>query len=158
MPTEIERRFLVDPTVVQDRAERSERVEQGYVAIDPEGAQVRVRKLGDDTFLTVKRGSGESRFEAELEIPESTFDSLWPLTESRRVEKRRYFGSLGGGLCFEADVFGGALAGLNIVEVEFDSRERGDDFRPPDWFGAEVTEDGRFSNASLAVDGKPETG
>jgi adenylate cyclase len=159
MPAEIERRYLVDDaTTAEDRAERSEVIRQGYVAIDPDGTQVRVRKLGDETLLTVKRGAGRERFEAELQIGESDFDDLWPLTEGRRIEKRRHYGDAGAGAEFEADVFAGPLAGLVVVEVEFDSAGDSERFQPPGWFGREVTEDERYSNVNLAVEGRPEEG
>jgi adenylate cyclase len=156
MPAEIERRFLVgDSATAAERADRSERVEQGYVAIDPDGTQVRVRRLGNDTLLTVKRGAGRERFEAELEIDESDFQDLWPLTEGRRIAKRRHYGDAGGGAEFEADVFDGPLRGLAMVEVEFGSVDESERFQPPDWFGREVTDDHRYSNVKLAVDGLP---
>jgi CYTH domain-containing protein len=126
------------------------------VAIDPDGIQVRVRKLGDETLLTAKRGAGRDRFEAELEIDRFDFDDLWPLTEGRRITKRRHYGDVGDGAEFEADVFKGALAGLAVVEVEFGSVDESERFQPPDWFGREVTDDERYSNMTLAVDGPPE--
>ena len=122
MPAEIERRFLIDdPESVSQHASRSEQINQGYVAIDPAGVQVRVRKLGEETLLTAKQGAGRERFEAELEIGRSDFDDLWALTEGRRIAKRRHYGDAAEGAEFEADVFEGALAGLAVVEVEFDS-------------------------------------
>ena len=51
--------------------------------------------------------------------------------------------------------FGGGLDGLIIAEVEFDSPESLTGFTPPGWFGTEVTDDGRYSNASLALHGRP---
>ncbi len=157
MPREIERRFLiVDPESASRHGRESERIEQGYVAIDPDGTQVRVRRLGDERLLTLKRGSGRERFEAELEIAEADFDDLWPLTEGRRIEKCRHYGDAGGGAEFEADVFAGPLDGFSVVEVEFDSAAASERFEPPEWFGREVTDDERYSNVSLAVHGLPE--
>jgi CYTH domain-containing protein len=157
MPREIERRFLIgDPKSVSRHASSSERIEQGYVAIDSNGTHVRVRKLGEQTVLTAKQGSGRDRFEAELEIDGSDFEDLWPLTEGRRIAKRRHYGDAGDGAEFEADVFDGPLRGLVVVEVEFDSADESERFQPPDWFGREVTDDERYSNVKLAVDGRPE--
>ncbi|MFP5578860.1 MAG: hypothetical protein ACLGIZ_11590 [Acidimicrobiia bacterium] len=50
-------------------------------------------------------------------------------------------------------MFAGDLAGLVLVEVEFDSDEAMAAFVPPTWFGAEVSGDDRYSNASLATQG-----
>jgi hypothetical protein len=48
---------------------------------------VRVRRKGDETVLTVKRGHGLDRGEREVAISAEVFETLWPLTgaaESRR--------------------------------------------------------------------------
>ena len=64
----------------------------------------------------------------------------------------------GGELVAEIDVFGGALDGLVLVEVEFDDLPAAERFAPPDWFGRELTDDARWSGAALARrlgDGSP---
>jgi CYTH domain-containing protein len=61
-----------------------------------------------------------------------------------------------GGLRIEVDVYDGALTGLVLAEVEFATEQDSAAFEPPDWFGAEVTEDARYKNRALAVDGRPE--
>ncbi len=156
MSLEIERRFLVeDPSAAASRAERSERIRQGYVAIDPEGTQVRVREIGERCRLTVKRGAGEVRAEVELEIDAATFEELWELTAGRRIDKRRHFIPDDDGFVYELDVYAGALAGLASVEVEFATAEQSSGFAPPPWFGREVTGEERYSNVRLAVDGLP---
>jgi CYTH domain-containing protein len=93
--------------------------------------------------------------EEEFEIDADRFGRLWPLTEGRRLEKTRHLIPAGAGLTIELDVYSGALAGLMVAEVEFDSEEAADTFEPPDWFGPEVTDDVRFKNQRLACDGAP---
>ena len=56
----------------------------------------------------------------------------------------------------ELDVFSGAHDGLVLAEVEFESTEALEAFEPPEWFGPEVTDDGRYTNAGLALDGLPD--
>jgi adenylate cyclase len=158
MGTEIERRFLVgDVDEIRRRTpEKTKRIDQGYLAIEEEGgAQVRVRRIGDRTVLTVKRGSGESRLEEEIEIPAESFDALWPLTEGRRVFKDRYYVPARDGLTYEVDVYREPLAGLAVAEVEFSSQEQSHAFEPAEWLGPELTGDERYSNAGLAVHGLP---
>ena len=41
------------------------------------------------------------------------------------------------------------------MEVEFDTLEECDSFIPLKWFGKEVTEDRRYTNMRLAIDGLP---
>jgi CYTH domain-containing protein len=60
-----------------------------------------------------------------------------------------------GGLTIELDVYTGALDGLVLAEVEFSSEAASAAYEPPAWFGPEVTEDLRYANRALAVDGVP---
>jgi CYTH domain-containing protein/CHAD domain-containing protein len=149
---EIERKFLVDemPRAESGRTE----IEQGYLAID-EGAEVRLRRAGDELFLTAKSGHGEVREEVEVTIAPGPFEELWPLTAGRRVRKVRHYVPLGGGLRAEVDVYGDALDGLRTAEVEFGSHEEADGFAIPHWFGRELTGDPRYANQSLATAGLP---
>jgi CYTH domain-containing protein len=105
--------------------------------------------------LTVKSGSGRSRFEEEIAIDPDRFARLWPITEGRRLEKTRQLIPTETGLTIELDIYSGALAGLTVAEVEFASDDEADAFEPPEWFGAEVTDDLRFKNQKLACDGAP---
>jgi adenylate cyclase len=154
--TEIERKYLVDDSPQHlDRFPSSE-IRQGYLAIDEDGTEVRVRSRSGSATLTVKQGAGRSRAEEELEIGSDRFERLWPLTEGRRVEKRRYELPAPGGLTIELDVYGGPLAGLVVAEVEFPDAQRADGFEAPDWFGREVTDDPRYKNQALAREGAPD--
>jgi CYTH domain-containing protein len=149
---EIERKFLVELPPPEFERAPARRIDQGYLALDEtSGAEVRLRRHGDELSLTVKGAGGLARVEEAFDLDEAKFESLWPLTEGRRVEKVRH--ELPGGV--EVDVYEGALAGLVIAEVEFDSEEASAAFEPPDWFGSEVTEDQRYKNRELAVGGRP---
>jgi CYTH domain-containing protein/CHAD domain-containing protein len=149
---ERERTFLVAD--MPELPDDGTRIRQGYLALDGE-VQVRVRdREGDGRSLTVKGGRGATRAEVEIVIGVERFEELWPLSAGRRIEKTRYVIPVDGADA-ELDVFAGALAGLVLVEVELDSDEAMAAFEPPAWFGREVTDDDRYSNASLAVDGLP---
>jgi adenylate cyclase len=88
---EIERKFLVTGELPDDLDRYpSEEISQGYVAVADDGTEVRVRARGGDYTLTVKSGPTRARVEEEIEIEESRFESLGPLTAGRRIEKRRY--------------------------------------------------------------------
>jgi adenylate cyclase len=135
-------------------ADEVREIAQGYIAVT-EDTEVRVRRLGEQCFLTVKRGHGEVRREEEIEISAEQFESLWPLTEGARIEKRRHYVE-GDDLTFEVDVFGGDLEGLVVAEVEFGSEEEGSRFEPPGWLGDELTGDDRYESQSLALRGRPD--
>ncbi len=151
---ERERKFLVE--VVPDDLVRSEVTElrQGYLATGTRGS-VRVRDAGrDGCTLTVKAGSGAERTELEWSIERREFDAAWPHTEGRRIEKARHRIPVGAHVV-ELDVFSGDLDGLVMAEVEFASTEEMTAFTPPAWFGREVTDEGGYTNASLALHGFP---
>jgi adenylate cyclase len=150
---EIERKFLVDrrPPGLGD----GERIEQGYLAIGDDGVEVRVRRRGDDTVLTIKSGPGMMRTEEEFPVDARRFDSLWPLTEGRRVTKTRHLVPLDGGATVELDVYYGAHDGLLTAEIEFPSQEASEAFEPPAWLGREVTGDRRYANQALALADAP---
>ena len=155
---EIERKFLI-PTLPAD-LERfpASLVEQAYVAIDGAGTEVRIRRRGGKTTLTIKGGRGRSRAEEEIEIDAPRFTRLWQLGEGRSVEKTRYAIPADDGLTIELDVYRGGLEGLATAEVEFASEEAAERFVPPSWFGREVTEDDAYKNRRLATDGLPDGG
>jgi adenylate cyclase len=155
MSIEIERKYRLTETPDWLGDCRHEEIEQGYLAIAEDGTEVRLRRLGDQTLLTVKRGAGEKRLEEEIELDAAQFDALWPLTEQRRVSKTRHFVPHGE-LTIEVDVFKGPLAGMVLGEVEFESEDASAAFDPPAWLRTEVTGDERYANESLAVRGAPE--
>lgn len=150
---EIERKFLVTEPPHALRSAPSAAIRQGYITTDSD-AEVRLRDADGECTLTVKSGAGIAREEREVTLGRDQFDALWPATNGRRLEKRRYL-MPADGLTYEVDVYEGALASLMIAEVEFPGLEEAREFTPPDWFGAEVTEDVVYTNASLALQGLP---
>jgi CYTH domain-containing protein len=154
---EIERKFLVPQPPADLSRWPSSAIEQGYVAIGEDGTEVRLRRRdGAAAFLTFKSGGGRSRVEEELELDPERFERLWPLTEGRRIVKTRYEIPGEGDLVIEVDVYGGDLDGLVVAEVEFGSEEAADGFAAPSWMGREVTEDRRYKNQRLALEGAPD--
>ena len=153
-PFEIERKFLVARVPSLDAFEAHE-LRQGYVTAQSDSIELRVRQKDDAHFMTIKSGDGIQRAETEIAMNAAQFSAIWPLTVGRRLEKVRHIGRLPGGLTLELDIFKGRLAPLALVEVEFATLESAQAFVPPDWFGAEVTEDKRYNNKALAVHGAP---
>jgi len=151
---EIERKFLVEQLPDAIDAYPYGEIEQGYLAITDD-VEVRVRRYGDQSFLTVKSSGNESRVEEEIEIEGRRFGALWPLTEGRRIEKRRYKIPISDGLTIELDVYHGRLNGLRTAEIEFESVAAATAFVPPGWLGRDVTDDPRYKNKRLATQGLP---
>ncbi len=150
---EIERKWLVEDVPDGALAAPSERIEQGYLTIGPDGAETRVRRRGERCFLTVKAGAGMVRDEHEIELTAAQFEALWPATLAARLVKRRYVIPTGAGLTIELDVYEEALNGLIVAEVEFDDPWAATTFIAPYWFGREVTDDPAYRNQRLAVGG-----
>jgi CYTH domain-containing protein len=155
LPTdEIERKWVVAEVPDLSTARRQEML-QGYVAIFEDGSEVRVRKIGDSFWQTLKSDGGLTRRETETPITSTQFDALWPCTVGHRVEKVRYEISLPDDVTAHLDVYNGSLWGLVVVEVEFCSAVEAEKFAPPSWFGREVTWDSRYKNKNLATRGLP---
>jgi adenylate cyclase len=148
---EIERRFLVAAT--PDALPTPRRIEQAYLTTEP--IAVRVRRVDDQHILTIKGGSGLERLEIERDLDADEFQALWDVGTELRISKRRYRIDLADGAVAELDLYDGDLSGRSIVEVEFPSVEAAERFDPPGWFGTEVTNDVRYSNAELARSGWP---
>lgn len=148
MPVEIERKFLVEGDGWRSAASRRELLRQGYVA-GSELCSVRVRVGGDRAWLGLKgRLSGMTRLEYEYEIPSAEANEILDRLCSRgRIEKWRHWVPHGRHE-WEVDEFLGDNAGLVVAELELDSESEA--FERPTWLGAEVTEDSRYLNTSLA--------
>jgi len=146
---EIERKFLLRQLPDQLKRSRHSIIEQGYLATEPAGRQVRLRKKGKRASLTFKVGRGAHREEREIRLSPKQFAALWPGTAGRRLRKVRY-DIPWKNLVIEIDVYRGRHAGLVVAEVEFPDRVTCRKFKPPSWFGREVTGEKRYSNVRLA--------
>jgi adenylate cyclase len=146
---EIERKFLLKELPPGLNRFRSYPIAQGYLANEPGGRHVRLRKKGKTVSLTFKVGRGLAREEREIKLSPKQFASLWPATTGRRLRKFRYEVPWKN-LKIEIDVYRGRNHGLVVAEVEFPSRASCRKFKPPGWFGREVTGEKRYSNVRLA--------
>jgi CYTH domain-containing protein len=110
---------------------------------------------GVELARTVKEGSGLTRLEVEEPVSPEVFEQLWPLTEGRRLRKRRYRVPEGG-LTWEIDEF--LDRELVLAEVEL-SPGAPIDVDLPAWLRPhverEVTGDDAYSNFKLASVGTP---
>jgi adenylate cyclase len=155
---EVERKWLVDQAPEEVLAVGAEPIEQGYLAAEPDGTEVRLRRRAGRCYITAKSGRGLVRRELEVEISAEQFEALWPGTEGRRLHKSRRVIELSGhpgSPSVELDEYAGPLAGLWVAEVEFSDPESARTFQPPAWFETEVTERAEYRNRSLATRGRP---
>ncbi|MCR5501432.1 MAG: CYTH domain-containing protein [Lachnospiraceae bacterium] len=154
---EIERKFLIKEMPDLSKYPCKHFV-QGYLCTSP---TVRVRREGEEYFLTYKSRAGEdalSREEYNLPLTKEAFEKLLPKCDGTVISKTRYFIPLGknregSGLTAELDVFDAPFEGLVFTEVEFPTVEEARSFEAPDWFGEDVTDDRRYYNSYLSEAG-----
>jgi adenylate cyclase len=150
---EIERKWLVPAIPSWIMEYQPTHIDQGYV-LSNKNVSIRVRAekncIKTVYTMTVKSGQGMSRQEYEVEIDKDTFNELWIQTEGNRIEKARFKIPMHNGLKIEFDFFGGNNIGLLLAEVEFKDQDEAVNYIAPDWFGEDVTFDGRYTNAELS--------
>lgn len=148
-PREIERKFLLKQLPDGLTSFPHEEIEQGYLAVEAGGIQVRLRKKGPVRSLTFKRGNKSAREEREVRLSAEQFDALWPATADRRLTKIRYDVPWKDHT-IEIDIYTGRHEGVVVAEVEFPDEKSCHDFVPPDWMGEDVTGKSRYSNVVMA--------
>jgi adenylate cyclase len=147
MGIEIERKFLIAGEGWRDAVIRSHTIRQNYLMRSP-GMSVRVRTKDEKALLTVKAGMDALvRAEFEYEVPIADGEAMLALCAERAIEKVRHIVPASGGLAWEIDEFGGALAGLALAEIELPDANT--PFDRPDWLGSEVTGDPTYLNSNL---------
>jgi CHAD domain-containing protein/CYTH domain-containing protein len=148
---EIERKFLLRRLPETAEEVPGVEIEQGWLP----GTRVverwrKVRASGEPIcYRTVKSGQGLTRVELEEKTSSELFENIWPLTEGRRVVKRRRRVAADG-VTWEIDEF--LDRELVLAEVELPSRDAA--VEVPEWLRPyvvrEVTGDPEFSNRKLA--------
>lgn len=145
MAMEIERRFLVSGDGWRQAPGRV--LKQGFIAVSRERV-VRVRVDGEQGWLTVKAMvTDASRLEFEYPIPLADAEQMLAQVCPAAMEKIRRRVTVGAHV-WEVDEFFGDNAGLVLAEVEL--QDEAEPFERPAWLGAEVTANGRYTNAHLS--------
>ena len=150
---EIERKYLLSelPTLPDDSTVVE--IEQGYAPGKNVQERLRhVRSIDGTTIRhvrTVKLGKGLVRTEIEEEISPDVFARMWPITEGRRLRKRRY-ATRSGRHTWEVDEF--LDRALVLAEVELSDPNEA--IVLPEWLASvlvrDVTDEREYSNSVLA--------
>ncbi len=149
--TEIERKFLVDPSYRSSLAQYpGVLIKQGYLSSNKDQT-VRIRIKGEEAFLTVKgKTSGISRTEIETPIEVKAAETLFEAFIQEEVQKIRREITFEGKL-WEVDEFLGRHQGLWVAEIELLSEE--EFFVKPAWLSREVSHERCYFNSYLAENG-----
>ena len=124
------------------------KIEQAYLCTDP---VVRVRREDETYYMTYKGRGMLVREEYNLPLNKEAYEHLKVKADGNVIGKVRYLVPLNDtGLTAEVDVFDEPFAPLVMAEVEFESEEQAAAFVAPDWFGEEVTFDGRYHNSYMS--------
>ena len=148
---EIERKYLLHSLPESMPGADVVMIDQGYLP----GRRLieRLRRelsaTGECLTRTVKSGSGVARTELEEQTTPEVFDAMWPLTQGRRVTKRRHR-VVDGPLTWEIDEF----TDRDLVLAEVELRDAVQQPELPDWLVSsvvrEVTGEPEYVNANLA--------
>lgn len=147
---EIERKFILKefPSGISCKGEK---IEQAYILAGER--EVRIRNVDNLRFyLTEKMGNGLIRQEYEKEILKDDCQRLLKLSKGRVIHKTRYHYPIKENLIAEIDCYEGKQAGLKTVEVEFSNINDAENFKPPVWFGEEITDNKKYKNIYLAIE------
>lgn len=143
---EIERKYLIEHLPGDIQSYPCRIIEQGYLCTEP---VVRIRRDNEEYVLTYKGTGLMVREEYNLPLTQEAYEHLKTKIDGSLIDKKRYMIPLDEKLTIELDVFAGKLAPLLLAEVEFRSEEEANTFVPPEWFGKDVTFDGRYHNSRL---------
>mgnify|MGYP002621679003 FL=1 len=144
---EIERKYLIDQIPFDLSEYPSRKIEQGYLCTEP---VVRIRRDGEDYYLTYKSKGLMVREEYNLPLTPDAYEHLKPKADGRIITKERFLIPLDDTLTIELDRFEGDLAPLLLAEVEFQDEDSANAFVPPDWFGEDVTFSSKYHNSTLS--------
>lgn len=143
---EIERKFLVKKIPFSLEQFEMIEIEQMYLSTEP---VVRIRKKGEQYYLTCKSRGMMERQEAEFSISQAVYEELKLQKQGNVITKKRYMIPYQT-YRIELDQFEGDFCGLILAEVEFASKEEAEGFVMPDWFLKDVTFEKEYHNSNLS--------
>ncbi len=148
---ELERTFLAKelPKGLKDCGHRE--IIDLYIPAGAEHPVLRIRKNCEKMEMTkkmpVKGNDSSEQLEQTIILSKEEFNALSAL-EAKRTAKDRYYFDYNGRTA-EIDVFKEALAGLVLVDFEFEKIEEKNSFQTPDFCLADVTQEKAFAGGML---------
>ena len=147
MALEIERRFLIKNDNWKQFINKKIYIEQGYLSKSLEDWIIRVRLIGKNSKITLKKHiKGFTNFEFEYSIPRSDAEIVMS-NLSNTIKKDRFFLEIGKKFWI-IDCFKEKNYPLEIAEIELSNEE--EDLFLPSFISNEITGLTHYSNFSLA--------
>jgi hypothetical protein len=149
---ERERTFLAKELPQEIKATEPTRIVDIYIPDTPAHSHLRLRQNGKTYEITKKTsvaaGDASEHIEQTIPLTEEEFAAL-SRCSAKRVAKDRYRVVIDGILA-EIDVFIEDLAGLVLIDFEFDTEDEKDNFIPPSIVLADVTQENFIAGGLLA--------
>jgi len=147
MTLEIERRFLIKNDNWKKFINKKIYIEQGYLSKSSDGWIIRVRLIGKNSKITLKKHiKGFTNFEFEYSIPRSDAETIMSDISST-IKKERFFLDVEK-KSWIVDCFKENNYPLEIAEIELSKEE--EDLSLPSFISKEITGITHYSNFSLA--------
>lgn len=159
---EIERKWLFNENKIpKEKSPTITLYKQSYLSVEPE-VRIRAKKVlanrdypehdniccKPETYMLCIKGNGDiSRIEVQKKLTEKEFKELMQvgnLTDERFVHKSHYTIPVGRYLLTVGVVDKGTQHEFWYGEIEFEDEESAKNFKAPDWFGEEVTNDSSY--------------
>jgi hypothetical protein len=149
---ERERTFLAKELPQEIKTTKPTRIVDIYIPDTPAHSRLRLRQNGKTYEITKKTsvaaGDASEHIEQTISLTEAEFATL-SRCSAKRVAKDRYRVVIDGTLA-EIDVFMEDLAGLVLIDFEFDTEDEKDNFIPPSIALADVTQENFIAGGLLA--------
>lgn len=162
---EIERKWLMSGRPSLPNIQDIIKVSQSYIPIS--SGEIRVRSLVSELSepsdakycVTIKSDGTMSRYEWEKEVPVWVYDLLIRSSQDKIITKCITKVLLDTGLYLEFHDYDFPFDDLLILECEFPDQATAESFGIPNWLShyimKEVTDDVRYKNKNLALNGMP---
>ena len=156
---EIEKKYLADIKAVENILKQkefcAENICQYYVKIGKNEERYRYKK--GKYYHTIKKEINDlSREEIEKTCTFDEFEKNKFRKVGNLIEKTRYVVPYFNNLKLEIDVYHGKLRGLCVCEIEFKNEEQAKSCIPPEFCLKDVTNNKKYKNQFLAVNGLTE--
>jgi CYTH domain-containing protein len=152
MEIELERTFLLKYIPPNLKKSKSKELIDIYIPKSSKHPHLRIRKRGNKFEITkkvpIKEKDSSEQHEFTIVLDSEEFKSLTKVN-GKKIRKIRYFYPVGGRIC-EIDAFQDDLKGLVVADFEFENVEQKNNFEPPDFCLADVTQDLTIAGGYLA--------